>query len=165
MRIPASFATIARVGSLWAAVSVGAACTHAGGRLMVDVPKLLPYQPPDADEIAGVDPDAEEPAAPGAGAAQNPHKEDEHVRHHWLYRRPAGDADLDWWVEEARVPRVRLGWSFGAGSVGDDGRWEGARGALPGQAECARGAAGEGARAWDGGDGAYAVGDARAPVG
>ena len=41
---------------------------------MVDVPKLLPYQPPDADEIAGVDPDAEEPAAPAAGSAQNPHK-------------------------------------------------------------------------------------------
>jgi hypothetical protein len=41
---------------------------------MVDVPKLLPYQPPDADEIAGVDPDAEETAAPPAGSAQNPHK-------------------------------------------------------------------------------------------
>lgn len=40
---------------------------------MVDVPKLLPYQPPDADEIARVDPDEEE-AAPPAGSAQNPHK-------------------------------------------------------------------------------------------
>lgn len=74
MRIPASFATIARVGSLLAAVSVGAACTHAGGRLMVDVPKLLPYQAPDADEIAGVDPDEDEAATPAAGSAQNPHK-------------------------------------------------------------------------------------------
>lgn len=52
---------------------MGAACTHAGGRLMVDAPKLLPFQPPDADEIAGVDPDADE-AAPPAGSAQNPHK-------------------------------------------------------------------------------------------
>jgi hypothetical protein len=74
MRISASVAMIARVGSLLAAVSVGAACTHAGGRLMVDVPKLLPYQPPDADEIAGVDSDEEETAAPAAGSAQNPHK-------------------------------------------------------------------------------------------
>ena len=64
---------IARVALLLAAVSAGAACTHAGGKLMVDVPKLLPYQPPDADEIAGVDPDEEE-AAPPAGSAQNPHK-------------------------------------------------------------------------------------------
>ena len=74
MRIPASIAMIARVGSLLAAVSVGAACTHAGGRLMVDSPKLLPYQPPDADEIAGVDSDEEEAPAPATGSAQNPHK-------------------------------------------------------------------------------------------
>ena len=74
MRIPASVAMIARVGSLLAAVSVGAACTHAGGRLMVDAPKLLPYQPPDADEIAGVDSDEEAAAPPAAGSAQNPHK-------------------------------------------------------------------------------------------
>jgi hypothetical protein len=74
MRIPASIQAIARVASLLAAVSAGAACTHAGGKLMVDVPKLLPYQPPDADEIAGVDSDEEEAAAPGAGSAQNPHK-------------------------------------------------------------------------------------------
>jgi len=56
-----------------AAMAAAAACTHAGGKLMVDVPKLLPYQPPDADEIAGVDPDAEE-ATPPAESAQNPHK-------------------------------------------------------------------------------------------
>jgi hypothetical protein len=73
MRIPASIQTIARVASLLAAVSAGAACTHAGGKLMVDVPKLLPYQPPDADEIAGIDTDEDAPA-PGAGSAQNPHK-------------------------------------------------------------------------------------------
>ena len=41
---------------------------------MVDVPKLLPYQPPDADEIAGVDSDEDEAAAPAQGSAQNPHK-------------------------------------------------------------------------------------------
>src|SRR5262245_64889022 len=54
MRIPASVSMIARVAGLLAAMSVGA-CTHAGGRLMVDVPKLLPYQPPDIDEITGID--------------------------------------------------------------------------------------------------------------
>ena len=73
MRISASIHAIARVAAVLA-VTAAAACTHAGGRLMVDVPKLLPYQPPDADEIAGVDPDAEETAPPAAGSAQNPHK-------------------------------------------------------------------------------------------
>jgi len=74
MRLPSSIQTIARVASLLVAVSAGAACTHAGGKLMVDVPKLLPYQPPDIDEITGVDSDEEAAAAPAAGSAQNPHK-------------------------------------------------------------------------------------------
>ena len=75
MRIPASIQAIARTASLLAAVSAGAACTHAGGRLMVDVPKLLPYQPPDIDEITGVEsPDEDQPPAPAQGSAQNPHK-------------------------------------------------------------------------------------------
>jgi hypothetical protein len=74
MRIPASIQTIARVALLLAAVSAGAACTHAGGKLMVDVPKLLPYQPPDIDEITGVESDEDKAPAPGSGSAQNPHK-------------------------------------------------------------------------------------------
>jgi hypothetical protein len=74
MRLPSSIQTIARVASLFAAVSAGAACTHAGGKLMVDVPKLLPYQPPDIDEITGMDSDEEEAATPAGGSAQNPHK-------------------------------------------------------------------------------------------
>jgi hypothetical protein len=75
MRIPASIPAIARVAALLAAMSAAAACTHAGGKLMVDSPKLLPYQPPDIDEITGIDSSEEaEAPAPGAGSAQNPHK-------------------------------------------------------------------------------------------
>ncbi|HEY6179230.1 MAG TPA: hypothetical protein VIX73_32470 [Kofleriaceae bacterium] len=40
---------------------------------MVDSPKMLPYQAPDADEIAGVESDDDAPA-PGQGSAQPPHK-------------------------------------------------------------------------------------------
>ncbi len=47
---------------------------------MADTP-VLPYQAPDADEIAGIDPDAEPDAAetatppsPDSTPAQNPHK-------------------------------------------------------------------------------------------
>jgi hypothetical protein len=75
MRLPSSIQTIARVASLLAAVSAGAACTHAGGKLMVDVPKLLPYQPPDIDDITGIDSSEEaEAPAPATSPAQNPQK-------------------------------------------------------------------------------------------
>ena len=57
-----------------AAVAAAAGCTSAGGKLMVDVPKLLPYQPPDADEIAGVDSEDDEAPGTGSGSAQNQHK-------------------------------------------------------------------------------------------
>jgi hypothetical protein len=30
-------------------------CTHASAKLMVDAPKMLPYQAPDIDEITGID--------------------------------------------------------------------------------------------------------------
>jgi hypothetical protein len=70
MRIRASILTTA----LLIAISSGA-CTHAGGKLMVDAPKMLPYQAPDIDEITGIDPDApDEAPPPGAGSAQKPHK-------------------------------------------------------------------------------------------
>jgi hypothetical protein len=74
MRIRASISTIARVAALLSALSAAAACTHAGGRLMVDSPKMLPYQPPDADEIAGVEADETEDAGAGSGSAQPAHK-------------------------------------------------------------------------------------------
>ncbi len=76
MRMRASIPAIVRVGALLAAISAGAACTHPGGKLMVDAPKMLPYQPPDIDEITGIDSSEEPEAAPGAsaGSAQNPHK-------------------------------------------------------------------------------------------
>lgn len=73
MRIPASIQAIARVAAVLAAMAAAAGCTSAGGKLMVDAPKLLPYQPPDIDEITGIDSEEEEPA-PAADSAQNPQK-------------------------------------------------------------------------------------------
>jgi hypothetical protein len=72
MQIRASFLTIARAAALLAAVAAAGACTHASANLMVDAPKMLPYQAPDADEIAGVESDDDAP--PGPGSAQPPHK-------------------------------------------------------------------------------------------
>ena len=73
MRIRASISTITRVAALLAAVSAGA-CTHPSGKLMVDAPKMLPYQPPDIDEITGID-SSEEPESPtGQSPAQKPQK-------------------------------------------------------------------------------------------
>ena len=55
-----------------AAAAAAGACTHASANLMVDSPKMLPYQAPDADEIAGVESDDDAPPAPSS--AQPPHK-------------------------------------------------------------------------------------------
>jgi hypothetical protein len=42
---------------------------------MVDIPKMLPYQAPDIDEITGIDSsDVPEDAGTHPGAAQPPHK-------------------------------------------------------------------------------------------
>ena len=49
------------------------ACTHASANLMVDAPRLMQYQPPDIDEITGID-SSDEPEAPAEGSAQKPHK-------------------------------------------------------------------------------------------
>jgi hypothetical protein len=70
---------VAKAAGLWIAISAGAGCTHAGGSLPVDAPKLVPYKAPDIDEITGIDPDEEEatPAAaekPAPAPAQNQHK-------------------------------------------------------------------------------------------
>jgi hypothetical protein len=71
----ASLLTIARGVALMGAISTGGACTHASAKLNVDAPRILPYQPPDIDEITGIDSDEEDakPAA-GSGSAQSPHK-------------------------------------------------------------------------------------------
>jgi hypothetical protein len=72
MRIRASILTTA----LLLAASAAGACTHAGGKLMVDAPKMIPYQAPDVDEITGIDSSEtpDEAEAPAAGSAQKPHK-------------------------------------------------------------------------------------------
>lgn len=68
MRIRALVLTAATV------LATGAgACTHAGGKVPVDQPKMLPYQAPDIDEITGIDSD-DEAEAPAQGSAQNPQK-------------------------------------------------------------------------------------------
>lgn len=76
MRIRASIATITKTTAVVAAIWAGAGCTHASGKLAVDVPKMLPYEAPDIDDITGID-SSEEPApsnSAGAGSAQTPQK-------------------------------------------------------------------------------------------
>jgi hypothetical protein len=74
MWIRASVVTTAKVATLLLAMSAGVACTHPSGSLMVDAPKLLPFEPPDVDEITGIEPADEPDQAPGrdSGSAQNP---------------------------------------------------------------------------------------------
>jgi hypothetical protein len=73
MRIRAATVTITGAMALLTALWASAGCTHAGGKLMVDLPKLLPYQAPDIDEITGID-SSDEPADAAAGSAQSPRK-------------------------------------------------------------------------------------------
>jgi hypothetical protein len=76
MRIPGSIVTSAKLAALLLAVmAAGGGCTHAGGKLPVDAPKMLPYQPPDVDEITGVDSseESEQPAEAEKSSAQKPH--------------------------------------------------------------------------------------------
>lgn len=61
-----------------AAVLGGSACGGgSAGKIMADT-TILPYQAPDADELAGIDPDAEpstsETPTPAPSPAQNPQK-------------------------------------------------------------------------------------------
>ena len=74
MRNRASLLTIARTAALLAAAAAAGACTHASANLMVDSPKLIQYQPPDIDEITGIDSDDADQAGARAGSAQAPHK-------------------------------------------------------------------------------------------
>jgi len=71
MRIRAGFLTIATLG---AGLAAAAGCTHAGGKLMVDAPKMLPYQAPDIDEITGIDSSEtpDETSAPAGAPAPAP---------------------------------------------------------------------------------------------
>ena len=64
--------TAARVGGLMCMIWTAGACTHASASLMVDSPKLIQYQPPDIDEITGIDPDDAEQDGARAGSAQAP---------------------------------------------------------------------------------------------
>jgi hypothetical protein len=68
MRIRAFVLTAAVV-----AATAAGGCTHAGGKLPVDAPKMLPYQAPDIDEITGID-SSDEAEAPAESPAQNPQK-------------------------------------------------------------------------------------------
>jgi hypothetical protein len=65
-----------RATALLCAIWAGAGCTHPSAKLMVDSPKMLPYQAPDIDEITGIDSSEEPDANAGAhgGSAQKPHK-------------------------------------------------------------------------------------------
>jgi hypothetical protein len=75
MRIRASLLTIARAAAALGGIATVGACSHASAKLNVDVPKILPYQAPDIDEITGIDPDeAEATPGHGSGSAQTPHK-------------------------------------------------------------------------------------------
>ena len=78
MQIRASLLTLARAAAVGGAIAAAGACTHASANLMVDVPRILPYQAPDIDEITGIDPDeadeASDAAGTGSGSARTPHK-------------------------------------------------------------------------------------------
>lgn len=75
MQIRALLLTIARAAGLAGAISTTAACTHASANLIVDVPRILPYQAPDIDEITGIDSDdADQATGTGSGSAQKQHK-------------------------------------------------------------------------------------------
>ncbi len=49
------------------------ACTHASANLPVDAPRLMQYQPPDIDEITGIDSDDTDQGT-HKGPAQAPRK-------------------------------------------------------------------------------------------
>jgi len=75
MRIRASRGTITNTTALLAAIWASAGCTHAGGKLPVDAPKLQSFQKPDIDEITGIDSDEpDEGTTAGSSSAKTPHK-------------------------------------------------------------------------------------------
>jgi len=75
MRIRASRGTITSAAALLAAIWAAGGCTHAGGKLMVDAPKLQSFQKPDIDDITGIDSDEpDEGTTAGSSSAKTPHK-------------------------------------------------------------------------------------------
>jgi hypothetical protein len=81
MRNRALLLTVARAAALVGLVCMmwtAGGCTHASANLMVDAPKLMQYQPPDIDDITGIDSDEPDPAAahpaPAPTPAPTPHK-------------------------------------------------------------------------------------------
>ena len=75
MRNRALLPIAARAGALLCMMWAIGACTHASANLMVDVPRMLPYQAPDIDEITGIDSDdAGQATGTGSGSAQKQHK-------------------------------------------------------------------------------------------
>jgi hypothetical protein len=66
--------TTARVGGLLCMMWAAGACTHASANLMVDAPRLMQYQPPDIEEITGIDSEDPDQAGAQAGSAQTPRK-------------------------------------------------------------------------------------------
>jgi hypothetical protein len=74
MRNRALLLTVARAGALMAMTWTLGACTHASANLTVDAPKLMQYQPPDIDEITGIDSDEADQAGAHAGSAHAPRK-------------------------------------------------------------------------------------------
>lgn len=78
MRIRSGILVVTKLAAIATIATVATACGGArAGRIMADTP-ALPYQAPDADEIAGIDPDAEPAAAVPADSvptsAQNPQR-------------------------------------------------------------------------------------------
>jgi len=75
MRIRASRGTFTSAAALLAAIGAAGGCTHPGGKLMVDAPKLQSFQKPDIDEITGIDSDEpDEGTTAGSAKAPTPHK-------------------------------------------------------------------------------------------
>lgn len=74
MRTHSLLLTAARVGGLMCMMWTAGACTHASANLMVDSPRLLKYEPPDIEEITGIDSDDTDQPAAHTGSAQAPRK-------------------------------------------------------------------------------------------
>ena len=76
MRIRSSILVVAKLAAI-SSLAGAAACGGGGaGKIMADT-TILPYQAPDADELAGIDPDEAEATdgeGAGSGSSQAPQK-------------------------------------------------------------------------------------------
>jgi hypothetical protein len=73
MRIRAAFVSAGMLAAMTAMAGLAGGCTHAGGNVPVDSPKMMPYQAPDIDDITGID-SSEEESAPATPAPATPEK-------------------------------------------------------------------------------------------